>query len=96
MVKDLSEDVFRMRDELDIKGFYLISDLLKEEEALKFIEFGSVDRDYISIFANLSNEDTGIGGGGGYLDCEGLCGGRRHVLGPFKLYISCITLWSFL
>jgi hypothetical protein len=39
--------------------------LLKEEEALKFIEFGSVDRDYISIFANLSNEDTGIGGGGG-------------------------------
>jgi hypothetical protein len=58
MVKDLSEDVFRMRDELDIKGFYLISDLLKEEEALKFIEFGSVDRDYISIFANLSNEDN--------------------------------------
>jgi hypothetical protein len=59
MVKDLRSEIFKMRDELDLKGFYLISDFINEQECLKFVEFGLIDKDYISIFAHLSKEENG-------------------------------------
>jgi hypothetical protein len=81
MVKDLKEEVFKIRDELDIKGFYLISDFLKEEEVLKFVEFGMIDEDYISIFAHLSKKDNDHRRGQKHIKSE-----NRKVYGFLKKF----------
>jgi hypothetical protein len=56
-MRDLKDLVYQIREELDLKGFFLIKEFLNEEERSKLYEFGMEDKDYQGIFQKLDNDN---------------------------------------